>query len=389
MSAHDDAGAWADAWERASPVLAHDAVPPEAGPLAGLRIIDLSRLLPGPLATRHLADLGAEVLKVEPPQPGGAPGDDAAVMGAPGRDGISHFYRVINHGKRRVAIDLKAPEGLAQLRPLVAEAHSLVEGFRPGVMARLGLAYETLAAINPRITLTSISGYGQQGPLQGAAGHDINYLALAGVVDQTRAANGDPAICHLQIADLLGGAQSAAIGTLAGIVGALLGGRGRWVDVSMTDAVRQHLVVAGADMLAAGHNAEPGSSLLDGGVPCYNLYRTRDDRWMAVGALELKFWRTLCDAIGRPDWRDRHWSRGEAPGSAAARECIGELATIFRTRDQAGWVQLLAEHDCCVTPVVDAYAALFGGPSGVPEGEALRRLTRPALVVRGNDEARR
>lgn len=382
MSATPDAGAWARAWQQAAAILAHDGAPAGAGPLTGLRILDLSRLLPGPMATRHLADLGAEVLKVEPPQPDGAPGDDAARMGAPGRDGVSYFYRVINHGKRRAAIDLKVPEGVAQLRALVAEAHALVEGFRPGVMARLGLAYDTLAAINPRITLTSISGYGQQGPLQAAAGHDINYLALAGVVDQTRAANGDPAICHLQIADLLGGAQSAATGTLAGIVGALLSGRGRWVDVSMTDVVRQHLVVAGADMLAAGGNAAPGSSLLDGGVPCYNLYRTRDDRWMAVGALELKFWRALCDALGRTDWQDRHWSRGEAPGSEAARECIGELAAIFRTRDQAEWVQRFAEHDCCVTPVVDAYAALFGAAAGVPPGEALWRLTQPTLVVR-------
>jgi crotonobetainyl-CoA:carnitine CoA-transferase CaiB-like acyl-CoA transferase len=387
MTTIDNAGAWARAWESATPILAHDAAPPSAGPLVGLRIVDLSRLLPGPLATRHLADLGAEVLKVEPPQSNDGPGDDAARMGALGRDGISHFYRVINHGKRRVALDLKALEGLAQLRALVAEAHALVEGYRPGVMARLGLDYEALAGINPRITLTSISGYGQRGPLQGAAGHDINYLALAGVIDQTRAANRDPAICHLQIADLLGGAQGAATGTLAGIVGALLGGRGRWVDVSMTDAVRQHLVVVGADMLATGHNAESGSSLLDGGAPCYNLYRTRDGRWMAVGALELKFWRALCDALDRPDFGDRHWSRGEAPGSAAARACIGELATIFQTRDQAEWVRVFAEHDCCVTPVVDAYAALFGGSSAVPTDEALRRLTQPALVVREDGRA--
>jgi alpha-methylacyl-CoA racemase len=383
VSAHEDAGTWARAWQQAAAVLAHDAVPAEPGPLAGLRIVDLSRLLPGPMATRHLADLGAEVLKVEPPQPDGAPGDDAARMGALASDGFSYFYRVVNHGKRRVAIDLKKPEGLAQLRALVVEAHALVEGFRPGVMERLGLRYDALAAINPRLTLTSISGYGQDGPMRGMAGHDLNYLALAGLVDQTRAASGDPAICHLQIADLLGGAQSAAIGTLAGIVGALLGGRGRWVDVSMTDAVRQHLVTAGADMLAAGRNTEPGTSLLDGGVPCYNLYRTRDGRWMAVGALELKFWRALCDALERSEWRDRHWSLGEAPGSARARECINEVAAVFAGRDQAEWVRLFASHDCCVTPVLDAYTALFGTSSGVTVGAALQRLTRPALTVRG------
>ena len=156
-------------------------------------MLDLSRLLPGPMACRHLADLGAQVLKVEPPLPGrpGLPGDDAAYMG-PGEDGVSHFYRVVNHGKRRLVLDLKQPEQLDHLRALVREAHAVVEGFRPGVMERLGLGYEALQAINPAIVLTSISGYGQEGPLRLAAGHDLNYLALAGVVDQTRTPDGLP-----------------------------------------------------------------------------------------------------------------------------------------------------------------------------------------------------
>ncbi len=373
--------AWSLAWGSAPPVRAHDGADTSYGdgPLAGLRVLDLSRLLPGPMAARHLADLGAQVLKVEPPQASGAPGDDAARMGARAEDGVSHFYRVVNHGKRRLELDLKQPSERQRLHALVAQAHALIEGFRPGVMARLGLSYPALAAINPRIVLTSISGYGQDGPLRDAAGHDINYLALAGVIDQTRSADGLPAISHLQIADLLGGAQSAAIGTLAGVVGALLGGRGRWVDVSMTDAVRQHLVIFGTDALAAGTQAAPGGSLLDGGVPCYNLYRTRDDRWMAIGALELKFWQALCVAIGRPEWRERHWSLGEAPGSLAARALTEELARLFATRDQPEWAALLGAHDCCATPVQGAYEALFGAPRGVPLAEGLQRLCRPAI----------
>lgn len=376
--------AWSPVWDVAAPIRAHDGADTGRGdgPLAGLRVLDLSRLLPGPMAARHLADLGAQVLKVEPPQASGAPGDDAARMGACAEDGISHFYRVVNHGKRRIGLDLKQAVDRARLHALVADAHALIEGFRPGVMARLGLSYAALSAINPRLVLTSISGYGQDGPMRHAAGHDINYLALAGVIDQTRAADGRPAISHLQIADLLGGAQSAAIGTLAGVVGALLGGRGRWVDVSMTDAVRRHLVIFGAEALAAGAQAAAGGSLLDGGVPCYNLYRTRDGKWLAIGALELKFWQALCDALGRPEWRERHWSLGEAPGSPAARALTEELAQLFVARDQSDWVALLCTRDCCVTPVIEAYEALFGAPGGVPLDEGLRRLCRPAIRMR-------
>ena len=380
------APAWSAAWAAATPITAHDGPAPDARqrPLAPLRVLDLSRLLPGPMACRHLADLGAQVLKVEPPLPGrpGLPGDDAAYMG-PGEDGVSHFYRVVNHGKRRLVLDLKQPEQLDHLRALVREAHAVVEGFRPGVMDRLGLGYEALQAINPAIVLTSISGYGQDGPLRLAAGHDLNYLSLAGVVDQTRTPDGRPVFSHLQIADQLGGAQTAAIGTLAAVLGAQWTGQGRWVDVSMTDAVRQHQVILGADALVDGRAPQAGASLLNGGVPCYNLYLCADGGWLAVGALELKFWQGVCDVVGRPDWRDRHWSRGEAPGSAAARALIDELAGVIAAAPLATWVERFAGHDCCVTPVLDAHAALFGTSAGpVDPAQGLRRLTEPALKLR-------
>lgn len=381
---------WQTQWNDSVPIRAHAGVSMQEGDgrppvLAPLRVLDLSRLLPGPMACRHLADLGAQVLKVEPPLPGrpGLPGDDAAYMG-PGEDGVSHFYRVVNHGKRRLVLDLKQPEQLDHLRALVREAHAVVEGFRPGVMERLGLGYEALRAINPAIVLTSISGYGQEGPLRLAAGHDLNYLSLAGVVDQTRTPDdGRPVFSHLQIADQLGGAQTAAIGTLAAVLGAQWTGQGRWVDVSMTDAVRQHQVILGTDALADGRSPQAGASLLNGGVPCYNLYRCADGGWLAVGALELKFWQGVCDVIGRPDWRDRHWSRGEAPGSAAARALIDELAVVIATAPLATWVERFAGHDCCVTPVLDAHAALFGTSAGpVDPAQGLRRLTEPALKLR-------
>lgn len=378
------ARSWADAWTAATPITAHDGPPASERqrPLAPLRVLDLSRLLPGPMACRHLADLGAQVLKVEPPLPGrpGLPGDDAAYMG-PGEDGVSHFYRVVNHGKRRLVLDLKQPEQLATLRALVAEAHAVVEGFRPGVMERLGLGYEALQAINPAIVLTSISGYGQEGPLRLAAGHDLNYLSLAGVVDQTRTPDGRPVFSHLQIADQLGGAQTAAIGTLAAVLGAQWTGQGRWVDVSMTDAVRQHQVILGTDALADGESPAPGASLLNGGVPCYNLYRCADNRWLAVGALELKFWQGVCAVVGREDWAARHWSLGEAPGSEGARGLIDELGALIGSRPLAVWVERFAGADCCVTPVLGAHEALFGR-GAVTRDEGMQRLTAPAVTLR-------
>ncbi|WP_442774423.1 CaiB/BaiF CoA transferase family protein [Sphaerotilus montanus] len=378
------ARSWADAWTEATPITAHDGPPASERqrPLAPLRVLDLSRLLPGPMACRHLADLGAQVLKVEPPLPGrpGLPGDDAAYMG-PGEDGVSHFYRVVNHGKRRLVLDLKQPEQLATLRALVAEAHAVVEGFRPGVMDRLGLGYEALQAINPATVLTSISGYGQEGPLRLAAGHDLNYLSLAGVVDQTRTPDGRPVFSHLQIADQLGGAQTAAIGTLAAVLGAQWTGQGRWVDVSMTDAVRQHQVILGTDALADGESPAPGASLLNGGVPCYNLYRCADGRWLAVGALELKFWQGVCAVVGRDDWAARHWSLGEAPGSEGARGLIDELGALIGSRPLAVWVERFAGADCCVTPVLGAHEALFGR-GAVTRDEGMQRLTGPAVTLR-------
>lgn len=369
---------WESVWSAARPISAHASQAPADAPLAVLRILDLSRLLPGPMACRYFADLGAQVLKIEPPTADGAPGDDAAVMGARHGD-TAALYQVANAGKRRIALDLKRTDDLAALQALVREAHALVEGFRPGVLERLGLGYETLAAINPRIVLTSISGYGQDGPLRLAAGHDINYLALAGVIDQTRAPDGTPAICHLQIADLLGGAQTAAVGTLAGIVGALTRGRGGWVDVSMTDAVRQHLVFAGIDALLADPAPAPGDSLLDGGVACYQLYRCADGRWLAVGALELKFWQALCDALGQAAWRTRHWSLGEAPGSVAARQLSAEVAAHFASAPREHWLARLAATDCCVTPVLDARTALFGAGGAADAAEGLRRLGGASL----------
>lgn len=311
-------------------------------PLAGVRILDLTRLLPGPLATQHLADYGAEVIKVEDT---GA-GDYARSMGAMGGE-TSWFYQVVNRNKQSLRLDLKHPEGRALFLRLVETADVVVEGFRPGVMARLGLGYEALAARNPRLVLCSISGYGQTGPYAARAGHDINYLGYAGVLDQIGTAGAAPALSNLQIGDLLGGTMGAVMGILVALFDARRSGHGRHVDVSMTDASLAHAIFPLTEVLARGRVKPRGEDLLSGGVPCYGVYETADGRHMAVGALEEKFWLLLCDTLGRPDLKPGHLADG-AEG-ARVRDA---LAAIFRSRSQRDWVAVFDAVDCCVTPVL-------------------------------------
>ncbi len=311
-------------------------------PLEGLRVLDLTRLLPGPLATQHLADYGAEVIKIEDT---GA-GDYARTMGAMHGD-TSWFYQIVNRNKKSLRLDLKRPEGRELFLALAGTADALVEGFRPGVMDKLGLGYEALAAANPRLVYCSITGYGQTGPYARRAGHDINYIGYAGVLDQIGTAGGPPAIPNLQIGDLLGGTMAALTGLLVALFDARASGRGRHVDVAMTDAVLAHAVFPLVEVLAQGRVRPRGEDLLTGGVPCYGVYETADGRHMAVGALEEKFWHLVCDTLGRPDLKPAHLATGELGERARA-----EIAAIFRSRAQAEWVALFDPVDCCVTPVL-------------------------------------
>jgi crotonobetainyl-CoA:carnitine CoA-transferase CaiB-like acyl-CoA transferase len=327
---------------------------PEA-PLAGLRILDLTRLLPGPLATRQLAEWGAEVLKIEGPAAQGQE-DGARHMGltpddvAAGRPSIA--FRMLNAGKSLLRLDLRETADRERLLAMAGQADALIEGFRPGVMQRLGLGWDTLHAVNPRLVVCAISGYGQQGPWSGRAGHDINYIAMAGVLEQIGTGPGEIAVPNFQIGDLLGGSQAAMAALLAALLAAQRTGRGRFVDISMTHEVMRHHVLAAAKLAASGQMAPPGRDLLSGGAPCYGVYRTADRRHLAVGALELKFWQALCQAIGRPEWGGRHWSLGEAPGSEPAMALRAEVGALFEQQPLAQWLELLDPVDCCVTPVL-------------------------------------
>ncbi|AKU20308.1 CaiB/BaiF CoA-transferase family protein [Massilia sp. NR 4-1] len=321
-------------------------------PLAGIRVLDLTRLLPGPMATRHLAEMGAEVIKIEDP----GPGDYARSMGA-ARCEVSQFFVALNHDKTFLRLDLKDAAQRQQLLALVQTADVLVESFRPGVMDRLGLGWETLKQRNPRLVMCAISGYGADGPYAALAGHDINYIGYAGMLEQNVGADGTPALPNLQVGDLLGGAQTALQGILAALVAVKMGGPGRFIDVSMTDAVFAHNLMP-LVALNNGADAVPGRELLTGGVPCYNVYRTRDGRFMAVGALELKFWQACCAVLQRPDLAARHWQLGQQPGGADALAVKAELDTIFAGRSMAQWCEVFSASDCCVTPVLRASEAV-------------------------------
>ena len=323
------------------------------GPLHGITVLDLTQLLPGPLATRHLMEWGAHVVKIEPP---GA-GDGTRSMYLSEEDIAqsrpSLFFRELNDGKELVRVDLRSDAGREALLERVRQADVLIEGFRPGVMQRLGVGWEVLHAVNPRLVMAAITGYGQNGPYALKAGHDINYIALAGVLDQIGLPDGaGPAVPNFQIADLLGGTLAAVSGLLAALVGAQRSGKGRFVDISMTHEVWRHAVIARSEARALACVPARGSSLLNGGAACYGVYACADGRHLAVGALEPKFWAAFCEALGRPDWASRHWSRGEAPGSAEAVKTREQLAALLRTRPMAEWAAIADPADCCVTPVL-------------------------------------
>jgi crotonobetainyl-CoA:carnitine CoA-transferase CaiB-like acyl-CoA transferase len=318
-----------------------------AKPLSGVRVLDLTRLLPGPMATLHLADMGADVVKIEDTETG----DYARAMG-PARGRSSVFFQLVNRNKRAIRLDLRQPQGREVLLRLAKDAEVLVEGFRPGVMAKLGVGYDELAAINPRLVYCSITGYGQDGPYAHRAGHDINYIGYAGVGDQIGTQE-TPVVPNFQIADLLGGALTPVMGILAALIDARSSGRGRYVDVAMTDAVFAHAILPLAGFLEHGRTPGRGAGMLGGGLPCYNVYRTRDGRHMAVGALERKFWETLCDILGCPELKGKHIVYGEE-----ARPVKERLAAIFASRAQREWSELFARADCCVSPILTLDEAL-------------------------------
>ena len=344
------------------------------GPLTGVRVLDLTRLLPGPVATLHLADMGADVIKIEDH----AAGDYARILGD-GPDGVSVFFRSVNRNKRGLRLDLKQAQGREVLLRLARAADIVVESFRPGVSDKLGIGYEALRAVNPKIVYCAITGYGQTGPLAMAAGHDLNYIGFAGVLDQIGIDAGQPAIPNLQVGDLLGGAMTAVMGILAALFDAQRTGQGRLVDVAMSEAVLAHNLFPLFALQTAGAVPARGGDILSGGDAGYGVYATADGRYMAVAPLEQKFWQVFCEAIGRPDWQARHGARG--PAAAALRR---ELVELFASRSQAYWRDFFANVDCCVTPVLDVAEALehpqFRARGMVVQADGLTQYAPPVKL---------
>jgi crotonobetainyl-CoA:carnitine CoA-transferase CaiB-like acyl-CoA transferase len=241
------------------------------------------------------------------------------------------------------------------------------------VMERLGIGYPTLSALNPKLVYCAISGYGSTGPFSGHAGHDLNYIAYAGVLEQLASRDGAPILPNFQIADLLGGASSAVEQILAALWCVARGGNGRFVDVSMTHTTHANNFLAQVSLANDGAAPPAGGGLLNGGVACYNLYRTQDGRWLAVAALELKFWETLCHALDRPEWAFRHWSVGQAIAGPDALALIKDVADLIASRPLEDWTRLLEPLDCCVSPVLTAAEAaqhpLFNPDAEVSVGE--------------------
>ena len=321
-----------------------------AGPLSDVRVLDLSRLLPGGFCTLLLADLGAEVLKVEDTGMG-----DYVRWAPPYHEGVedsakSGMYIALNRGKRSIRLNLKEEGGCEVLKRLARDYDVLLESFRPGVLDRLGVGYELLKQENPGLVYCAISGYGQDGPNRDRSGHDMNYLGLNGLLGLTGEKDGPPVQSAGQIADLGGGGLMAAFGVMAALHERRTSGEGQFVDISMTDGSLSWLAMVAGRYFADGVVPKRGDNELAGRLVCYRPYAASDG-YVTLGALEPKFWQAWCRGVGREDLIEKQF---EAPGSDTHREV--EAIFAGRTRDE--WRAFASEHDCCLEPVLDVDEAL-------------------------------
>jgi crotonobetainyl-CoA:carnitine CoA-transferase CaiB-like acyl-CoA transferase len=345
---------------------------PTSAALSDVRVLDLSRLLPGGFCSLLLADFGADVVKVEDTGMGDylrwAPpyyGDESQhALGT-----RSALYLALNRGKRSIRLDLKSEAGRAAFLRLARDYDVVLESFRPGVLDKLGCGYEALAEANPGIVYCAITGYGQTGPNTARAGHDMNYLGLTGLLGLTGERDGRPIQAAGQIADLGGGALMAAFGVMAALHERERSGRGQLVDVSMTDGALSWLAMVAAQYLRDGDVPQRGDGMLSGGIACYLPYECADG-WVSCGALEPKFWRTFCENAGRPDLIEHQFA---SPGS----EGHALVAEVFRERTRDQWRAFNDEHDAMIEPILDLDEALDSDL--VREREMVVELEQPEL----------
>jgi crotonobetainyl-CoA:carnitine CoA-transferase CaiB-like acyl-CoA transferase len=316
--------------------------------LEGVSILDLTRLLPGGYATLLMADMGADVVKVEEPGRG-----DYIRSTPPMVDGTSAAHIALNRNKRSITLNLKTDAGRAALTRMTEHFDVLVEGFRPGVMDRLGLGYDELSGRSPGIVYCSITGYGQDGPRSQDAGHDLNYIGWGGVLSITGTAGATPVVPGVQVGDLGAGAMSAVVAILAALLQRSRTGRGAFCDISMLDGVVSWLSIHAAAYFATGDVPSPDAMPLNGGLPCYRIYPAADG-YVTVGALEPQFWSGLCDALDRPDLLGDAFAAGERRAWV-----ISQLESIFRGRTRREWIDYLSGRDVCLGPVLN-FEETFG-----------------------------
>jgi alpha-methylacyl-CoA racemase len=322
-------------------------------PLEDVRILDLTRLLPGGFCTLLLADLGADVIKVEDTRQGDYVRWAPPYYGSEEHTPLgtrSAIYLSLNRNKRSVRLDLKQEGGRQALIKLAESADVLVESFRPGVLDKLGVGYEVLRQANPALVYCPITGYGQDGPNRDRAGHDMNYLGLNGVLGLTGEAGGPPIQSGAQIADVGGGALIAALGILAALQEARRSGEGQMVDISMTDGSLAWLVMEAGRYFGSGEVPKRGEVMLSGGIICYRPYEAADG-WVTCGALEPKFWSAFCRGVGREDLIEHQFAK---PGSEPHRE----VAEIFKTKTRDEWRAFNDEHDAMIEPILELDEAL-------------------------------
>ena len=335
------------------------------GALSGVKVLDLSRLLPGPYCTLMMADYGAEVIKIEEPEVG-----DYIRWRKPAINGIGARHLTINRNKKSVELNLKSEEGKEIFKKLAASADVILESFRPGVMDRLGIGYEEILKINEGIVYCSLTGYGQTGPYSQLPGHDINFIGYSGILGLIGQKDGKPVIPGVQIADLGGGALMA----LSAITMALLHkertGKGQYIDVSMMDGAVSWLYAAASDYFASGEIPKRGKNRLDGHYAFYSIYETKDGKFLSVGAAEKKFWKELCQLVGKPEWIELH------EGSEEIQEQLKvDMSELFQQRNLKEWLDLLQTKDTCVGPIYDL-DELYSDPQ-IIERELLTKMNHP------------
>lgn len=332
--------------------------------LKNIKVLDFSRLLPGPYASMLLADMGAQVIKIEEPKKG-----DYMRDFHPKAHGTGAFYLTVNRGKKSFAIDYRSEEGRQEIYEMIKQSDVVLESFRPGAMKAFGLDYETVKAINPRIIYCSLTGYGQVGDLKDKAGHDVNYLALGGALNLIAHSDDRPVIPGVQIADLSGG-MFAATAIVSALYNRELTGEGKYLDIAMLDGILSWFSVIGSQKYLAGKELKAGNMTFAEGAVCYNIYETKDSRYIALGALEDKFWKDFCVMIKREDLIPKQFEKAKA-GNAR----YEEMKEIFLAKELKDWVEQFKDADVCLAPILEPNEVLDS--QYVQENNLLFNLEHP------------